>query len=256
MDVALTLGIVAISIAVLVWTQRWQARRVVDLADQLGGRHVGRSRVVCTRHGVDCVLVFSNGTSPYLTIAAKLPRAYPLVVLVRRRNSVDPGRIERGEIVHVSVGDAGFDREYLVEAAPADVARALFDPTTVAWLVRNRAFLLTTELHGDQPVLQLGFPTALQNSGFILDNVDQVARLASRVRDCYAAVDRPGRAAGLPYRPELEARDATADRAREVEQVRGVREARRPPRPIVVLGLIVGCIVGLNALLALVAGIR
>jgi hypothetical protein len=50
-----------------------------------------------------------------------------LRVLVRPRSADDDDRARRGQLADVALGDSQFDRQFVVEGAPSDLVRALFD---------------------------------------------------------------------------------------------------------------------------------
>ena len=174
----------------------------------------------------------SGSSTEYWTyIDAEVP-PYPLRMYVRRHGWRDQGKIDRGEMIDVQVGSEPFDNAFLVEAAPADVVARMFDHEAMQYLLGETAQLeLTTEHGGPQPTLRLSLRKWITDVFEARAAVDCVVRIAKRVRDAYAEVEKQTapRDVGSPYRPQLDdqpVRDAAEKRAAEIEHLDRVRTAR------------------------------
>lgn len=168
-------------------------------------------------------------------IDADVPAKYPLALFVQKHGWNDDAKIARGEMVDVVLGDAAFDRAFVVEAAPADVARVLLDERARRYLLALQdryLFEITTEDKGSaQPRVRLAVRTWLDDVSEAMPAVETIAAIAGRVRDAYVAVEQAAEMehGGSPYRPVLDdrrAREAAEARLAEVAKVDQVRTAR------------------------------
>jgi hypothetical protein len=172
----------------------------------------------------------SNSES-WTEIDAEVSAKYPLAIHVRRHGRSDWSRIERGEMVDVIIGDAAFDAAFLLEVAPADVARLLLDQQARTFLSEHDPVELQTMTLADRKVLRFAIRTWCEDPTLAFALIDNVTRIVSRIRDAYSeadAVTQP-REAGSPYRPQLDAapiRDAAAAREREVADLEVLRATR------------------------------
>ena len=66
-------------------------------------------------------------------------------------------------MVDVEIGDPAFDRAFLVEAAPAQIARILLDSSVRRLLASHHAVSLTTESPGGRSVVRLSVRTWLSH---------------------------------------------------------------------------------------------
>jgi hypothetical protein len=107
----------------------------------------------------------------------------------------------------MSAGDAAFDRAFLIEAAPARVARMLLDTPERRLLASYDAAVLTTEQPDGRPVLRLSVPPGSTTrrsrsmSSLLSARRHEMPTPPSRLR---RFVDP-----GSPYRPQLD--DAQVD---------------------------------------------
>jgi hypothetical protein len=168
---------------------------------------------------------------PWTEVSAEIPAKYPLAMYVRRQGYHDEELVARGELVDVQIGDPAFDAAFLLEIAPADVARRLLDQPTRTLLAAYDPVELFTVEHDGHRWLRFAFRTYCMDVEVARRLVDQVASIARRVRDAYADADAetPAEAAGSPYRPILDdtrARDTAAERSREVAHLEQLRESR------------------------------
>ncbi|MBA3502073.1 MAG: hypothetical protein H0T65_17045 [Deltaproteobacteria bacterium] len=174
-----------------------------------------------------------KSTTYWTEVDAEIPEKYPLLLLVRKHGWLDKGKIERGEMVDVVVGDAEFDERFLVEAAPAEVARILLDPRERSYLLQlvNLQFDIDTIRTAEKPVLRLSVRDWIYDINDAMRACEAMAAIAGRVRAAYAAVESAteARDVGSPYRPQLddtEARGAAEARLAEVARVDGLRTSR------------------------------
>jgi hypothetical protein len=197
------------------------------------GRGAG---IQCQLHGAAAELWFvtrGSGSSAqsWTEIDVVLPQLYPLSINVRRHGWLDAGKIERGTMIDVDLGDPEFDAAFLVEVAPADVARVLLDAGIRSMLAVHRTLELTTTLDGDRRILRLAILGWLEHRELALPALDGVARIAGRVREAYAIVEAAATArdTGSPYRPladDRAARAAADARAAEVQTIEALRAER------------------------------
>jgi hypothetical protein len=198
-----------------------------------------------------------KSTTYWTEVDAEIPSKYPLRLFIRKHGWGDSGKVERGDMVDVIVGDPVFDERFLVEAAPAEVARILLDP-------RERAYLLTLAqtLHFDinsmntdagDAIIRLAVRQWIYDINDAMRACEAMAAIAGRVRDAYAAVDRAGEAkdTGSPYRPMRDdgaARVAADSRLAEVARVDDIRTKRRAREQVITTVLLI-----LFAIFAIVA---
>lgn len=217
------------------------------IARALGGQH-DSSSVKCVSNGMQVSFRFtsrgiSSGAETWTEVDVDLPRSYPLALRVVRHSRNDRVRVERGVDGIVRVGDPDFDAMFLVEAAPADVVRALLDEPARTFLASYAAAELSTERDHVLRFALPGWIEAVQPAAFA---VHGVARIGSRLRDAYAAADEavPTREGGSPYRQLVDdspARDAAAVRARELAALDALN-ARRVMRDRIAVGVMIAAL--------------
>ncbi|MEO8704974.1 MAG: hypothetical protein ABI867_33285, partial [Kofleriaceae bacterium] len=233
----------AILAGVLALAARQRKRRDSDLdrlARQVSGIRCNDTRGAgfrCQLHGASAELWFvthGSGSSAesWTEIDVVLPKLYPLAMHVRRHEWLDTGSIERGMMVDVVLGEPAFDDEFLVEVAPADVARLLLDEPVRRLLEQHSYSELKTVTDHDRRILRLAVKGWLEDPKLALPALDQVARIGGRVREAYASVEAAtaaGSDVGSPYRPIIDdraAREAADARAAEVHSIEALRAAR------------------------------
>lgn len=212
---------------------------LAEVAALLDGTYDKRGRVARGAHnGIPIAVHFAlRGTGyertsyerQWTEIDVGVPRGYGLSLYVRRHEWDDTRRIARKEMVDIALGDPVFDRQFLVEAAPAQIARAVLTAPIRNLLTSHDTALLTSERVGDRDVVRLAVRTWLPG-GSILLATDLLAALSASLRDAYASVATAAlHGAGAPYRPTLD--EALAERqlatlADEVASVAGLRTKR------------------------------
>ncbi|MCC6995473.1 MAG: hypothetical protein IT370_12750 [Deltaproteobacteria bacterium] len=175
-----------------------------------------------------------SSSESWTEIDATPPAGYPLSLLLRAHGWFDSGKIERGDLVDVTIGDPEFDGRFVIEAAPADVVRHLFPPELRAYLMSRKQLTIDTAKVGDAGtlVLRLSVRGWLEKPEDFTPALDQMAELAARVREAHARADQaatPAEPGGSPYRPAVDAapaRDARAARADEVAKLEATKAAR------------------------------
>jgi hypothetical protein len=188
-------------------------------------------------------------------IDAEVPAKYPLAMLVRKHAWLDQGKIDRGEMVDVIVGDEAFDNRFLVEAAPADVARVLLDERARGYLMtvsEQRLVEITTQRpEGGDPVLRFACYGWIEDPTEASTAIEMITSITGRVRAAYAAVETAveERDEGNPYRPMLDdtraKRDAD-DRLEEVKRVDKIQTDRKARDQAFLVGfVIVAILVGI-----------
>jgi hypothetical protein len=203
------------------------------IAQRIDGQQLGES--VCgMRHGVTVLLSLTtrgseDDVTKWTLVAADLPAKYPLELHVCEQDPSREREVARGLRVDITVGDPQFDAEYIIEAAPTDVACALLDSETRA-LVRvalvGRGCELATS-GTEQRRLTLSVPGWLLDTERAMAAIELVTRIVSRVRDAFA--DEPAVQAAI-YRDQPDGtaeRELAEARRAEVIHVRDVRERRR-----------------------------
>lgn len=238
-------------------------RLLASLGAQLAGGHDERSawgELANTR--VRMSLVTRGGgkqAQAWTEIDADIPARYPLALFVYKHGWNDDAKIARGEMVDVTVGDERFDRAFVVEAAPADVARVLLDERARQYLLAladKYHFTITTEGRGtDRVQLRFALRSWLDDAAEVMLAIETVAAIAGRVRDAYVAVEQAIAPAetGSPYRPVLDdrrAREAADARLAEVATVEKVRTARAAKQQLIGIGLLVALVFVWIAMLA------
>jgi hypothetical protein len=241
------LVIVAVVVFVVFASHRKQRMQLAAIAEHLDGVTQGKygvvARIGTTPAAMQWVQTDNRRTTHFVV---DLPAMYPLALLVRPHARGDDGKIARGEMVDVRIGDLAFDDDFLVEAAPADVAKLLLDGPTRAWLTT----LDQPELSkvADAPRLQLVVRDWITIPAKAEAHVRELVGLATRVREAYATADAaiPLERAGAPFRETVDddARQRAAKmRTDEVAHVARVQASRRFREHII--GAVIG--VGLLA---------
>ena len=135
------LALFAVSFAGLIfyrWRQLVAMRRGMMLAGAIDARIAGVDGAVGTIHGrlVRYITVSGNKRGHgYTKASAPLPPgAAKFELHLKPERARDKELVERGEEVDVVVGEPVFDGAFVVEAAPADTARALLDAPTRSML--------------------------------------------------------------------------------------------------------------------------
>jgi hypothetical protein len=206
-----------------------------EISAFLGGRH-DLSGFVAWGDALGAPVTFSLttraagvGVERWTEIEVKLPARYPLILHVRRRQPFDGERIARGELVHVELGDRGFDHAFLVEAAPGEVIRHLLDSKVRAYLRAHQVVLATEMAEG--AVLKVHVRGWLDELETARPAIELAVELAIGVREAYARVEEesPLGMGGSPFRPEPDAaltRRAAADREAEVRYLEQLKRNR------------------------------
>lgn len=192
-----------------------------------------------------------KSTTYWTEIDAEVPPQYPLRLFVRKHGWADQGKIDRGEMIDVIVGDRTFDDRFLVEAAPADVARMLLDQRERGYLVALSETLwleITTVRDGDRALLRLAIRSWIYDISDAMRGVEAMAAIAGRLREAYSKVaqETETRDVGSPYRPMLDdgaAREAADARLQEVARVDHVRTLRAAREQLIAVVIIVAFVV-------------
>jgi hypothetical protein len=223
-----TFGAVAVAVAVAVMMCGGMAWGLLSVRGLVGdgdrpARRRGSSPVVrCVDRGSRRFAV------QWTEIDVSFPAAYPLSLNVHRHGWLDGPKIERGEMVDVQLGDPRFDAEFLVEAAPAEVAKQLLDAQVRRFLRDEPAVELFT-LTETPGVLRLAL-REWRDTDERKEAVEIVSKIAAGVRAAYvsaeasAPVPAPTATVGAPYRAEPDGAAARqAEAAREAELQRDVQ---------------------------------
>jgi hypothetical protein len=152
-------------------------------------------------------------------IDVAIPPGYPLSLHVRRHDWTDQHLIESSAMVDVLIGDPDLDRAFLIEAAPARIARRLLSTPARHLLASYDAAVLTTETFEDRPVLHLAAPTWLPEHR-ITAAIETLVGISLEVRSAYATIDAAAlRGSGSPYRPQLDDAQVDAQRSNLADEV-------------------------------------
>lgn len=230
------------------------------LADELGGTSTSNG-VRGTLDGVAVSLEFEtrgsgSSSESWTYLDAALPGGYPLSLNLDRHGWFDRGKIERGEMIDVIVGDAAFDDAFRVEGAPAEVVKRMLTPELRAYLMAHPRIEVRT-LAG--PTLRIAVRTWLDQHADARRGLWTVARLAASLRPVSLALDAqiPTTTTGDAYRAmpsDQPLREARASRVDEVARVESVRQRRRGNEIAIVVGLfalvLVGAVLGIAAVFA------
>jgi hypothetical protein len=192
-----------------------------------------------------------GNSGAWTEIDVALPAGYPLALHVRHHGWFDRRKISRREMIDITFGDAAFDDLFLVEAAPADIVRELFDARVRFQLSSLRRFKLST-LQQAPAVLRLELRGWVE-VGAARAAVELLTTLATGVRDAYDRVDSRqlpllGSSRFLPQVDDRAMRKG-ADRLAEVARVQRLQLQRNSSAPII--GAVIFGVVILIALLAM-----
>ena len=248
-------GIFVAAIARPALAKRRRTTALDQIASYLGGLHGGASATGKSQ-GVAVTFSFAtrgggSSSESWTEIDVEVPRGYPLTLHLRRHAWRDKAHIASGDMVDVELGDPAFDQAFLIEGAPADVVRQLFDLETRNVLAAHKRVELDTLDEGGHRRLRLAIRGWLEDPAIAKASIDAVARIAAAVRDAHAELESSTSmsAQGSPYRPMLDdrpARDRAAAHADEVACVEGARgerlERRRRLTLILVLLFAAFCI--------------
>jgi hypothetical protein len=214
-----------------------------QLARDIGGvANEDEARAIL--HGVPVRFAFvqrGSGKSRHWWTEAECtpPPAYPLDLHVRRHGWFDERMIACGTMVDVQVGDPRFDETFLVEAAPADVVRQLFDQDFRTFLL-SVSGALTSVHEGPSRVVRLSVRGRIEDLGEARRYLEMLAQLAARVPAAFTQADAaiPTRFIGSPFREIVDTsaqRDAGGQRLIEVDRVAALRKARAKQTRIVAI---------------------
>lgn len=166
--------------------------------------------------------------APWTEIFVDLPERYPLLLMARLREHNDREKIMDSVLAQLSFGDAEFDRAFLVEGAPIDVVKLLFDAPTRE-LLHALQCRLRTPIEG-RPQLLMIVPGWLEGARARMV-LESLAAFSSRVRDAYGEADAAaiGAREGFAFREEADGeaqRQAVAEREAQLAEVRTVWNRR------------------------------
>lgn len=177
---------------------------------------------------------------PYTEVfVLSAPRTRALLLEVAPQKGTDPRDVDQGLATDVMLGDHAFDQAFLVEAAPAEVVRELFDARIRQAMLRLGPLGVCTRLEG----LLVEKSTWISDPAVLESLARLGAALAERIPVAFEAVER-ARLAKSAYRdgPPV-ARDVAAEQREigDVHERRKLRQAR---------DFRVGCLTSLAILVA------
>jgi hypothetical protein len=167
--------------------------------------------------------------SPATEILVELPTHYPLLLSVRRRTNDERDAIERGREVSFPSGDADFDRQFLVEGAPFDVVKLLFDARARQLMHHMRDELSTTDKAPYRLRMVVGGWLEGHQAREVLE---EFVSLVGRIRGAYGEAEAAilGDRKGFAFREEADdetQRAAAAEREAQVERTRRMWARRK-----------------------------
>jgi hypothetical protein len=219
-------------VAWLVFRDKRTRQEVLDaVAASMDGAAVDREAFAVRgrRHGVSVVFqlaVRGSGKQRQTWTEVLLPPAPAgLSLELRPQTTSERSLIEKGLAVDVQVGDPAFDAAFVVEAAPAYVARTLLDAD-----VRRKLLLLDPVSVVPVPGGGMRLEKWAWNTLWAATAVDAAALLASRMPHAFEEAERAlEKSEGGPYRPAADVSGVLAarmERAREHADLEAVRAAR------------------------------
>jgi hypothetical protein len=146
-----------------------------------------------------------------------------LVLALRRRAPGDGALVARGLAVDVPTGDVTFDGAFLVEAAPADVARALLDPDLRAALLARGVTAVVTTDRG----VRLTAPTWVADRGGLEALIGLATDLSLGIAAAHRRVEQGAAGYRGPARAGDERRRVEIDALRAILARRAALAARR-----------------------------
>ena len=190
-------------------------------------------------------------------IDVDIPTAYPFTLNVRRHAWRDRSKIKNGEMVDVDTGHGRFDDAFLIEGAPTDIVRALFDDALLRTLLEAETHVELIS-HREEKRAFLRFATRHWALDVIAARamIEGVAQIPRRLREVYAAADREvaTELVGGPYRPQASdrpAREVAARREHEVARVDLLRAARSSWAAAPIVGVLIAVLFACLVALAL-----
>ncbi len=255
MPVLLTLGLIGL-FAFFTLAARGRRKDVLaELAKHVDGQ-AGSNDVRGTLDGVDVHLQFTtrgsgSSSTQWTYVDCPLPPGYPLTMHLQAHGWFDRGKIERGDMVDVEVGDPTFDEKFRVEAAPADVVRRILTPEVRGYLVVQGQVEVTTT----DGVLRLAVRGWLDQLASAREAIATAVAIARGVRPAHAAADAevPRPIVGGAYRgfaDESPVRAAQAARVDEVARVEAVRRQRSVTQTMIWVLVVIGVGVAFAAAIA------
>jgi hypothetical protein len=176
-------------------------------------------------HRVTVTYSFDYGVV-WTLIDCELPDR-PLELALWQKNSFGTEQWKReGRLIDIEVGDAAFDEQWIVEGAPADVVRRVVGQKVRDQLTRLAPF----SVYQPRPRTLQMRSKGMRESAWIAEGIDTVVSIAEAIEPAFEAADFNAavhaQAHGAPYRGEIRPADASAARARELEQLERARRRR------------------------------
>jgi hypothetical protein len=206
-----------------------------QVARLLGGRHDANGALgVLHGVGVRFARIIRRGgrhKERWTEVEVALPYGHPLAIHVRRRGWLGKAGLRPDPVVELPLGDLEFDREFLVEAVPEDIARRLLDAEVRGFLGAHRRVELDTLRVGDLDVLRFATHGWIADPATAIRALETLAGIGVHLRDAYAMV-----AGVAPYPPPLDAspgRVAFAVRGAEVAAFEAERARLRLRRKVI-----------------------
>jgi hypothetical protein len=235
---AALLGVVAVAVLVVTVLVRQVTSAQMKKFDAFftaaqalqGKTQGGDSSAKGRRHGLQVTFHLTtrgsgSGAEAWTEIDVIRP-ATSLVLELRPERRHERRLKARALTVDVETGDPAFDEAFLVEAAPSDVALALLDADVRARLLA----LAPVAIAPANAWLRLEKRGWIEEPERVVEAIDLAATIAARIPAAFAAADAAlQRPAGTPYRPQVDAGETRAAKARRDEEIAELR-ARKDRR--------------------------
>ena len=255
LEFGLILALFAVAVGANLRSRQRRQGTLDALAESLRGVRTRSNQVVGTCAGAAIEFRFEtrgsgSNTEHWTEIDVDIPASYPFTLHVRRHAWRDRSKIKNGEMVDVQTGHARFDDAFLIEGAPSDIVRELFDDHPLRALLEAETHVeLGTHREGNRAFVRFATRRWADDAIVACALIDGVARLPRRLRAVYAAADRdiPTELVGGPYRPQPSdrpARETVARREHEVARVERLRAARAGLAGSMVIGMLYLLLVG------------
>lgn len=244
MPVLITVGLIGVVAWMALAGRAKRKSLLAELAAHLGGT-AGSNDVRGALDGVGVHLQFTtrgsgSSSTQWTYVDCPLPPGYPLTIHLEEHGWFDRGKIERGDMIDVEVGEPAFDEKFRVEAAPAEVVRRLLTSEVCAYLLRSGR----VELQTIDGALRLAIRGWLDQVEAAREAIAITVAMARGVRAAHTAVDaevaRP--IVGEAYRgfaDDRPVRAAQAARAAEVAKVEAIRRGRAATLTLIMVAAIV-----------------
>lgn len=250
--------VILIAIAIVAFAAyqgRGRRNVLAELARAMGGQATSNSAAGTYARVATRLAFESRGTGStsenWTYVDCALPPGYPFTLHLERHGWFDAGKIERGEMIDVVVGDPPFDERFRIEGAPAEVVRRVLTAPVRAYLMAQAR----VEVVMKGALLRLAVRGWLDEVATARAAIDCATAIAGGVRDASLALDAelPLAHDGPAYRAiasDAPLQEARAARAAEVAKVDVVRAGRLARQRLMVWGVLIAIFVAFMAMMS------